>query len=66
MISLLQKYKRFIAWLLSGLVVTVLISFAKSHQQQTTAHPTSDTANHQQPALISEFAATHLEPNFYQ
>ncbi|MBE8989991.1 MULTISPECIES: hypothetical protein [unclassified Nostoc] len=62
MISLLQKYKRLLAWFISGLVLVILISLGISHQQPATASQPNSTES----VGISDFATTHLEPNFYQ
>jgi hypothetical protein len=62
MISLLQQYKRLLAWFISGLVLAILLSLGISHQQPATAYqPNVEIAYPN-----SEFANTHLEPNFYQ
>jgi hypothetical protein len=62
MISSRQRHKRSLAWFISGLVLTILVSLGMSHQQPATAHqPHLSTAY-----TVSEFAASHLEPNFYQ
>ncbi|MFN6570136.1 hypothetical protein [Dendronalium sp. ChiSLP03b] len=70
MISLLKQYKRLLVWLISGLVITVLLSLATPDRQTATAFNQSKaTAVSTQPSVNPEypdFAATHLEPNFYQ
>ena len=61
MISLLQQYKRSLAWFISGLVLAILLSLGISDQQPAVAYqPNVDGYT------VSEFAATHQEPNFYQ
>ncbi|MEA5567269.1 hypothetical protein [Anabaena sp. UHCC 0399] len=62
MISLLQQYKRSLAWFISGLVLAIVISLGISHQQPVIA----SQPNSPESVGISDFAATHLEPNFYQ
>jgi len=62
MISLLQQYKRSLIWFISGLVLAVVMSLAISHEQPATAYQ----SNVNNVPTISEFAASHLEPNFYQ
>jgi hypothetical protein len=62
MISLLQQYKRSLMCFISGVVISVLLSLGISHQQPATAYsPDMNSAS-----ALSEFAASHLEPNFYQ
>ncbi|MFW9264990.1 hypothetical protein A4S05_11275 [Nostoc sp. KVJ20] len=62
MISLLQKYKRSLVWFISGLVFAMLLSLGISHQQPVIASQPNSTES----VTISDFATTHLEPNFYQ
>ena len=62
MISLLQQYKRLLAWFISGLVLAILFSLGMSHPQPATAYQHNFEISYPN----SEFAATHLEPNFYQ
>ncbi|WP_017655815.1 hypothetical protein [Fortiea contorta] len=66
MISLLQQYKRLLAWFISGLVVAFLVSIGTSSPQPASASSANNIANPPQSALVSDFAATHQEPNFYQ
>jgi uncharacterized membrane protein len=69
MISLLKQYKRLLVWLISGLVFAVLLSLATPDRQTATAfNQVKTTTVSRQPQQIpsSDFAATHLEPNFYQ
>lgn len=62
MISLLQQYKRSLAWFISGLVLAILLFLGISHQQPSVAYqPNVETVYPD-----SEFATTHQEPNFYQ
>ncbi len=67
MISLVQQYNRSLAWFICGLVLAVLLSFGISNLQPATVfnqnnYVPDSTAS----VVISEFAATHQEPNFYQ
>ncbi|MHC5598058.1 MAG: hypothetical protein ACYTXC_19320 [Nostoc sp.] len=68
MISLLKQYKRSLAWFISGLVMSVLLFLGTSNQQPATAsnpsHTTASTQIDVNPTY-SDFAASHLEPNFY-
>ncbi|AFZ24374.1 hypothetical protein Cylst_2137 [Cylindrospermum stagnale PCC 7417] len=66
MISLLNKYQRLLAWFISGLVFAVLLSLATPNQQPATAANQIYAPSSNQSVMTSDFAATHLEPNFYQ
>lgn len=62
MISLLQQYKRSLVWFISGLVLAILLSLGISHPQPAVAYQPNVESGY----TVSEFAATHQEPNFYQ
>jgi len=76
MISLLKRYKRLLPWMISGLVIAFLLSLGGLEQKPATAfNPSQATPSFQSVptstgsslgATYSDFAATHLEPNFYQ
>ncbi|MBH8560664.1 hypothetical protein I8748_00300 [Nostoc sp. CENA67] len=76
MILLLKRYKRLFPWMISGLLIAFLLSLGGLEQKPATAlSPTQATPFAQSAptstgsslgATYSDFAATHLEPNFYQ
>lgn len=69
-IPLLNKYQRLLTWFISGLVFALLLSLGTLNQQPATAANQAANQNFapssNQSVIISDFAATHLEPNFYQ
>jgi hypothetical protein len=66
MVSSLQQYKHSLVWFISGLVMAFLISIGTSYKQPVTTSSRNYAPTSTQPVLVSEFAATHQEPNFYQ
>ncbi|QSJ18659.1 hypothetical protein JYQ62_07795 [Nostoc sp. UHCC 0702] len=76
MISLLKQYKRLLPWMISGLLIAFLLSLGGLDQKPATAfNPSQPTPSIKSAATstgsnlsstYSDFAATHLEPNFYQ
>ncbi len=69
MISLLQKYKQWLACFLAGLLCVLFSSTAFAKQPQVSTSIDVAVALQQQESLESSyarFAASHLEPNFYQ
>ncbi len=69
MILLLKQYRLTLAGFISGLVIAVLLSLGiQNHQLATAFIPTKVTVSSQPKAIAadSDFAASHLEPNFYQ
>ncbi|MCW5317497.1 hypothetical protein GTQ43_27935 [Nostoc sp. KVJ3] len=75
MISLLKQYKRTLACFISGLVMAVLLFLGTSNQHPATAQQPATVSNQTYATAstqidvsptYSDFAATHLEPNFYQ
>lgn len=66
MISLLKKYHRLLAWFISGLVLAVLLSLGITNQKPANAFAPFPNQDGAAAYSISDFAATHLEPNFYQ
>ena len=65
MISSLQQYKSSLFWFITGLALAFLISFSISgdlvSQSSTPSYQTSPVTEYP----VSDFAATHQEPNFY-
>ncbi|BAZ31319.1 hypothetical protein NIES4074_37910 [Cylindrospermum sp. NIES-4074] len=70
MIPLLNKYQRLLAWFISGVVVALLLSLIAPNQQPAAAANQIYTPSSTQPSATAysntDFANTHLEPNFYQ
>ncbi len=62
MISSLQQYKSSLVWFLTGLVLAVLLSWGLTPQPTAPIYQSSPTSQY----TTSGFAASHLEPNFYQ
>lgn len=68
-ILLLKQYKRSLAWFISSLVLAVLLSLGTTNQQPAAAYNPTIVKNSTQPkanAAYPDFAASHLESNFYQ
>jgi hypothetical protein len=76
LILLLKQYKRSLAWFISSLIIAVLLSLGTTNQQPA-VHNQTNVRNSTQPSAISaviprgnvaypDFAASHLESNFYQ
>lgn len=72
MISVLKQYRNVLAWFLSGLILALVVSLLTSNltndEIQAPSFVNSEYASYQQinQQPISDFAATHQEPNFYQ
>jgi hypothetical protein len=72
MILSLKKYRNVLAWFMSGLILAVIVSLVTlSHTNDEIQAPSfagSEYSGYQQidRQPISDFAATHQEPNFYQ
>jgi len=64
MISLLpRKYYKPVICFVSGLIAFILMSLSGFNQKSDTPYQlTNDNIT----PIVSEFTATHLEPNFYQ
>jgi hypothetical protein len=65
MVSSLQQYKSSLLWFITGLALAFLISFSISGN---IVPQTSIPSYHSSPVTeypVSDFAATHQEPNFY-
>ncbi len=69
MISLLQQYKSSLIWFITGCVLAILLSWSLSGNLSGSLSPQVSTPNYQfNPSNeypVSDFAATHQEPNFY-
>jgi hypothetical protein len=62
MISSLQQYKSSLVWFITGLVVAIILSWGLTPQPSVPVYQSDLTTQY----MTSDFAASHLEPNFYQ
>lgn len=67
MMNILKKRWQRLAWFMASLLTAVLISFS-SNQAPTTAAVSPNTVAQFSSSGVAfdRFAASHLEPNFYQ